>query len=144
MQAGAAGATLLQTKPQPEFAFVSPLSRTLETAAIALSNPASLKIPLVAEESIRERNGVHVCDKRSAKEDITGLYPSVDFGNIAPGPDTLFSEIRETEDALAARGKAFFLSLKDRPEKSFVVFTHSSFLYNTLTRAFETPDDYGK
>lgn len=144
LQAAAAGASLLLTKPLPQFAFVSPLSRTLETASIALSKAAALKIPLVAEETIRERNGVHVCDKRSAKEDIMLLFPSVDFGAIPPGPDTLFSEVRETEDELAARGKTFFLSLKDRPEKSFVVFTHSSFLYNTLTRAFETPDDYGK
>lgn len=144
LQAVAAGSRLLQTSPVPEFAFVSPLSRTLETATIALSKIGALAVPLVAEESLRERNGVHVCDKRSAKEDVMGLYPTVDFRRITPGPDALFSQVRETEDELAARGKGFFLSLKDRPEKCFAVFTHSSFLFNTLSRAFQTPEPSGK
>lgn len=123
---------------------MSPLSRTLQTGSIALSKVGSLGIPLVAEEGLRERNGVHVCDKRSPKEDVMGLYPNVDFGRIIPGPDALFSQVRETEDELAARGKQFFLSLKDRPETSFAVFTHSSFLFNTLSRAFQKPDPSGK
>lgn len=144
LQAVAAGPRLLQTFPVPQCAFVSPLSRTLQTATIALSKASALSISLIAEESLRERNGVHVCDKRSPKEDIMDLYPSVDFGTIVPGPDALFSEIRETEEELAARGKKFFLSLVDRPESSFAVFTHSSFLFNTLSRAFQTPDPSGK
>lgn len=144
LQAVAAGSRLLQTSPVPEFAFVSPLSRTLQTATIAMSKVGSLAVPLVAEESLRERNGVHVCDKRSAKEDVMELHPTVDFGRIAAGPDTLFSQVRETEEELAARGKRFFLGLKDRPEKCFAVFSHSSFLFNTLSRAFQTPDPSGK
>lgn len=144
LQASAAGAKILQTKPLPQYGFVSPLSRTLQTASIALARAGSLKIPLVADERIRERNGVLFCDKRSPKEDVMHLYPNVDFGNIAPGEDNLFSMIRETEDELASRGKQFFLSLKDRPETCFAVFTHRSFLYNTILRAIEKPDPKGK
>lgn len=142
MQASAAGSGLLYTKPVPEAAFVSPLSRTLETATIAVGKMSG-GIPIVAVEDLRERNGVHVCDKRSAKEEVAGLYPSVDFVEILPGPDKLFSEIRETEGELAARGRQFFLGLRERPETSFVVFTHSSFLYNTLSKGFEAPDPKG-
>lgn len=143
-QASAAGATLLQTRPIPECVFVSPLRRTLQTATIALSSCPDLKVPVIAEEIIRERNGVHPCDKRSAREDVEDLFPTVDFGNIESGPDALFSEIRESEDDLAARGKKFFLSLRDRPETSFAVFTHSSFLFNTMTRSFKSPVANGK
>lgn len=140
LQASAASASLLITAP--EIVFVSPLSRTLQTATIA-TYKACLHVPLVAEEALRERNGVHYCDKRSAKEDIINLYRSVDFSNIASGPDALFSMKRETEDELAYRGKQFFWSLKDRPEKSIAVFSHSSFLYNTISRSFQTPDMNG-
>lgn len=146
LQAGAAGVSLLRTRPLPEVGLVSPLSRTLQTATIACAKAAGmgLRLRLQAVEELRERNGVHACDKRSAKEDVMGLYPGVDFSGIASGPDALFSMVRETEKELAERGKQFFLGLKDREEKSFAVFTHSSFLYNTMSRAFLTPDPKGK
>lgn len=143
LQAATAGSSLLQTTPAPQMAFVSPMSRTLQTATIALSKCAELNIPLIAEESIRERIGVHPCDKRSAREDIEKLYPGVDFSRIENGPDTIWTEQRETEDTLAARGKTFFLSLLKHPETTFAVFTHSSFLYNTINRSFVTSDPNG-
>ncbi|PXF46710.1 Phosphoglycerate mutase-like protein 1 [Gracilariopsis chorda] len=139
-QATAAGPRLLQTASPPEVVFVSPLSRTLQTATIALSKCPNLRVPVIAEELTRERNGVHPCDKRSAREHVEATYPTVDFSNIEYGPDPLWTLKRETEDELAARGKRFFLSLKDRPETTFAVFSHSSFLYNTITRSFVSDD----
>lgn len=143
-QATAAGPRLLQTASPPEVVFVSPLSRTLQTATIALSKCPNLRVPVIAEELTRERNGVHPCDKRSAREHVEATYPTVDFSNIEYGPDPLWTLKRETEDELAARGKRFFLSLKDRPETTFAVFSHSSFLYNTITRSFVSDDPNGK
>lgn len=144
-QATVAGDTLSQTPIPPQCVFVSPLFRTLETCSIALSKCAHLKdIPVIADEGIRERNGVHHCDMRSPKEEVAHLFPIVDFKNIKPGKDELFSEVRETEEEVAERGNNFFLSLQHREESTFAVFSHSSFLYNTLSRAFDTPDSQGK
>ncbi|KAI0567405.1 Histidine phosphatase [Gracilaria domingensis] len=144
LQAAGAGSCLLQTASPPEVVFVSPLSRTLQTATIALSKCPNLKAPVLAEESIRERNGTHPCDKRSPREHVEATYPTVDFSRIQYGPDPLWTEARETEDDLAARGKQFFASLMDRPETTFAIFTHSSFLFNTINRSFVASDPKGK
>lgn len=136
----AAGAALGKTGPFPEIGFVSPLWRTLETGVIA----AKGRVRLVAAEGIRERNGVHVCDKRSAKEVIEGEFGTVEFENIAEGEDGLWGEVRETEEALAKRGGEFFWGLGQREEECFLVVSHSSFLYNTIKSSFCRKDDNGK
>ncbi|CAN8063943.1 unnamed protein product [Agarophyton chilense] len=140
LQAAAVGPSLLQTASPPEIVFVSPLSRTLQTAAVALSKWPNLKAPVIAEETIRERNGTHPCDKRSPREHVEAIYPIVDFSRIGYGPDPLWTVARETEEDLALRGKRFFESLKDRSETTYAVFTHSSFLYNTINRSFVASD----
>lgn len=144
LQATAVGSKLIFTKPVPEIALISPLYRTLQTATIALSTVSHLQISLVAEEQIRERMGMHICDKRSDKEKLVNYFKNVDFSNIAPGPDVLYSQRCETPEQVAKRGKQFFLTLKDRPETSILLVTHSSFLFNTLSRSFITPDPKGK
>lgn len=144
LQATAAGPRMLMTAPVPEVLFVSPLTRALQTATIALSSARGLRVPVICDELLRERNGVHVCDMRSPVDALLPAFPTVDFRTIAPGTDPLFQPtVRETVEQLADRGKRFFWSLKDRPEDSIAVFSHSSFLLNTLTHAFLTPDPTG-
>lgn len=145
LQATAVGPKLARTKPCPEVILVSPLSRTLQTAVIGLSTIRHLDIPMIAEENVRERIGLHVCDKRSDVKNIQKMFQKVDFSNIKEGPDVEYpSDVRETEEKTAERGKEFFLSLKDRKEDSFAVVTHSSFLYNTINKSFEIPNPKGK
>lgn len=135
-QALAVGAKLINTQPVPEVAFVSPLKRTLLTAFIALRR-ASLHVPILVHEGIRERHGVHLCDMRSPRENIELLFPGVDFSDIPYGPDALFATEREKETEVADRGRAFFEELLKRAESCIAVFSHSSLLYNTINRAFE-------
>lgn len=143
MQAARAGAALLHTTPVPQVVFVSPLFRTLQTATIALSTIPTLAAPLIACEEVRERYGQHVCDRRSRVEDVAGIFPTVHFARVQKGDDPLFDGKKESVDEAAERGKGFFLSLMERPETSIGVVTHSSFLFNTISRRLETPDPKG-
>lgn len=143
LQATTVGPKLLQTKPSPQVALVSPLFRTLQTATIGLSVVPSLKIPVICEEAIRERIGLHICDKRSDKAEVMNQFQNVDFTNIAPGPDTIFAQFCESREQVAERGKKFFLTLKDRPETSILIVSHSSFLFHTILYTFVTPSPTG-
>lgn len=140
LQATTVGRKLMVTKPVPELVLVSPLYRTLQTCAIALSTVPHLCVPVVADETIRERIGLHVCDRRSDKAHLLSYFNTVDFAHVAAGPDALFGPDRETEEATAKRGKHFLMSLLHREETSVALFTHSSLLYNTLSKALITPD----
>lgn len=145
LQATTIAPKIIQTKPIPQLVFVSPLRRTLQTATIGFATLAHFQIPLIADETLRERMGLHLCDKRSDVERICKLFQNVDLSHIPPGPDDNFSTVyRETEEETAERGKQFFLQLKDRTEQSFAIVSHSSFLYNTLSKALITPDENGK
>lgn len=143
MQATTIGSKLVHTKPIPELVLVSPLFRTLQTCSIAMSTIPHLNVPIIAIEAIRERMGLHVCDKRSKKNELENIFKTIDFSNIQPGDDPNFFPQRESVELTAKRGKAFLLSLRSRPETSIALFSHSSLLFNTLSRSCETPDPKG-
>jgi broad specificity phosphatase PhoE len=142
-QAAAAGMQLL-TLPGclPDVVYVSPLTRTLQTASIALGKaPGMARTPLIADERLRERFGVHCCDQRSPVEDVMPAFPTVDFGMIQRGPDPLHKDDeREPNDHVAARAKTFLLDLLSRPEKNVAIFAHSAFYRETLRLAVLTPN----
>lgn len=144
LQATAAGPRLLATNPIPQVIFVSPLTRTLETCTIALSKIPSFKVPIIAEERIRERMGGHICDRRSPVEEVEPRFSHVDFSRISKGQDTLFDDTLESPEAVSERGFAFFQSLAELPESSIAIVTHSSFLFNTISRKFKYTDQKGK
>jgi broad specificity phosphatase PhoE len=125
--------------------FVSPLRRAVETAVIALSIVSlTRQIPVVADERIRERYGIHVCDRRSPVQELIHAFPTVDFGRIAQGEDALYdARIREDVEHVAQRASDFFLSLNGIPEKSVAVFAHSAFLRECLKTSFHTPEPSG-
>lgn len=99
-------------------------------------------LPIVALEGCRERMGVHVADMRRPVEKVKGSFPGVSFASVADGPDALFSQdVREKQDELVARGRAFFWQLRGRPERVIAVFSHSSFLHNTLSHGIVGIDE---
>lgn len=138
-QASAAGASIMSRSAMlPTVVVASPLRRTLQTASIAVANTPLASLPMVALEGCRERIGVHVADKRSAVEDIAPAFPSFDFSAVAPGADAAFSDnTRETIEQIVERGRGFFWALRQRPEQVIAVFSHSSFLYNTIRNGFD-------
>lgn len=145
-QAVAAGAALLKHQEAlPEVFFASPLTRTLETAAIAARTALKANVPkIIADERLRERYGVHITDKRSPKEQLASQFPVVDFDAIHPGQDALYQDDqREHPDHVAERSYSFFVSLRHRSEKTFAVFAHSAFYRETLRAAFLTPNPSG-
>jgi broad specificity phosphatase PhoE len=139
---------------KPQKVLVSPLTRTLQTATLAVESAAATSeancipdfgaLPFEAVENIRERLGPHHCNKRRSKEEVSPLFDHVDFGNIASGPDKLFrSNVWETNEEIGRRSKGVFLDLQKREENCLIVVGHSSLFSATLRHAFEIDDEKG-
>ena len=124
---------------------VSPMQRTLQTAS--LSFPSLMgKIPWVACELIRERSGLHPCDRRRNIEEYKPRYPHVDFSLVSHEEDPLFyiwGGKREPRKHVIERSWHFFAKwLAQREEKEIIVVTHSSFLDTTIHDVIKTGDFY--
>ncbi|KAF2832352.1 phosphoglycerate mutase-like protein [Ophiobolus disseminans] len=68
--------------PPPESYYVSPLTRTVETADLsfsALDLPADKPYKPFVKELLREALGVHTCDRRSTKSHIESTFPHLTF-----------------------------------------------------------------
>ncbi|KAF1848904.1 phosphoglycerate mutase family protein [Cucurbitaria berberidis CBS 394.84] len=68
--------------PPPETYYVSPLTRTIETADLSfqeLDLPPGKEYKPFIKELLREALGVHTCDRRSAKSVIEKNFPHVTF-----------------------------------------------------------------
>lgn len=141
-QAMGAGAAILKRTPFPELAVSSPLTRTLQTAQCALALGGLRSVPRIVIEGCRERTGLHLADMRSPREKIEGRFPGFDFSAIERGEDIRFNPIarERVETELTNRARGFWWGLKDRPEKCIAVFSHSSFLTNSIKHAFFNPD----
>ena len=113
--------------------FVSPLSRTIQTALIAV--PAGPRF--IVEERVRERNGAHPCDKRRPRAELSADFPGVDFSSLTAEEDDTWTVEREPWAALVARASAFLAALAARPEAGFACVTHNDFLQALL---LEAPD----
>jgi len=111
-----------------EVVFVSPLSRTIQTAQLAI--PGSP--PYVCDDRIRERNGTHPCDKRRSRTELAADFPAVDFSALTTEHDESWSEVREPWEALIARSEDFAASLLERPETHIAVVTHNDWLQALL------------
>ena len=98
------------------------MQRTLQTAS--LSFPSLIgKIPWIACEFIRERSGLHPCDRRK---------------NIAE-----YQPRFEPRSHVIDRSWHFFAKwLSQREEKEIIVVTHSSFLDITIHDVIKTGEFY--
>lgn len=117
--------------------FVSPLSRTIQTALLAV--PAGPRF--IVDERIRERNGAHPCDKRRPKAELQADFPAVDFSPLVVEEDDSWTVAREPWDALVARAGDFLRAVAARPERSIAVVTHNDFLQALLLNAPELKTD---
>jgi broad specificity phosphatase PhoE len=113
--------------------FVSPLSRTIQTALLAI--PAGP--PFVVLDMIRERNGAHPCDKRRPKAELAADFPRVDFSPLSAEEDDSWTPEREPLDALVARAGDFLRFAAARAEHSIAIVTHNDFLQALLLEAPE-------
>ena len=118
-------------KNEIETIFVSPLSRTLQTANNIFKNT---NIKMIANDEIMEYpQSIEYCNKRLSKDELKKIYPQVNFNNI-PDESTYWSDepIVETLFDLTKRSNKFKDMLKKRPEKNICVVSHSTFLKEFL------------
>ena len=118
-------------KKNIETIFVSPLTRTLETATNIFKDK---DINMIANDDIMEYpQSIEYCNKRRNKEELKIIYPQVDFNNI-PNESTYWKEepIVETLFELKERSDKFKEMLKKRPEKNICIVSHSTFLKEFL------------
>jgi broad specificity phosphatase PhoE len=103
---------------------VSPLSRTVQTALLAIP-PGR---PFVAFELVRERCGAHPCDKRRTRADLAADFPALDLSLLATEEDAMWTEVREPMPDLIGRARAFLDAVAGRREAAIAVVTHNDFL----------------
>jgi broad specificity phosphatase PhoE len=89
--------------PAPERYYVSPLTRTLQTADLSfkgLDLPAEKEYKPYIVELLREALGVHTCDRRSTKTDLEKAFPHATFEPAFSDPDVLWeADYREPASA---------------------------------------------
>jgi broad specificity phosphatase PhoE len=118
---------------------VSPLTRTIQTALLAVGGSKSgsshsMCSPL-AVELCREQFGIYPCDKRHDRTFLQQRYPEVDFSEISDDADTLWTvEGRETDEQMQKRAAHFLEWVWEHVnEKHILVVTHSIFIRSLYT-----------
>tara|TARA_B100000795_G_scaffold132725_1_gene99050 strand:+ start:102 stop:683 length:582 start_codon:yes stop_codon:yes gene_type:complete len=112
-----------------EIVFVSPLTRTLQTAHNIFQNTK-----MIANDDIMEYpQAIDECNHRSNKIELKVRYPNVDFSNI-PEESTYWKDSPEIETLfdLKERSDHFKQILRERPEKNICIVSHSTFLKEFL------------
>ncbi|PYH87609.1 phosphoglycerate mutase family protein [Aspergillus ellipticus CBS 707.79] len=94
--------------PTPESFYVSPLNRCLETASLTfegLGVEGTQPFRPVIKELLRETIGLHTCDSRSTKTEISAAYPSYIFEpGFVENDERYSATLRESN---SARDKRF-------------------------------------
>ncbi|KAF2871642.1 phosphoglycerate mutase [Massariosphaeria phaeospora] len=89
--------------PAPETYYVSPLTRTLETADLSFAGldlPADKPYKPIVKELLREALGIHTCDRRSPASTILTAFPHVTLEAGFSDADTLWRpDYREPRSA---------------------------------------------
>lgn len=89
--------------------------------------------PFIANEWIREQNGVHPCDKRASISSYKEQFPAINFGDVETDEDTWWKPTtRETAEEIWSRARVFMKWLLERPERRIAVVSHSSFIYHLI------------
>ena len=107
-----------------EVVFVSPLSRTIETALEIFGTSKTI----IALDIIRETIGVHPCDRRRPTKLLKADFPSVDLSLLLCPDDEKWTMERETGVAIRQRARGFWKWLHERKEKVVAVVSHNDFL----------------
>jgi broad specificity phosphatase PhoE len=116
--------------PVPETYYVSPLTRTVETADLTfkgLDLPADKKYKPYIKELCREALGIHTCDKRSTKTEIEKTFKHLTFEPGFSDPDPLWEkDYREPGKARAYRLATFLDDVWASDENVFLSLTSHS------------------
>lgn len=115
--------------PLPRRRYTSPLARCLETTRLAFSTRTAVagnSRPMV-KEGLRERLGIHTCDKRHARGWIAENYPEFEIEDGFEENDTLWKEdIRESAEEHVMRIKEVLKDIFEHEEEILVSLTAHS------------------
>jgi broad specificity phosphatase PhoE len=116
--------------PPPETYYVSPLTRTIETANLSFNGldlPEDRLYKPIGKELVREALGVHTCDRRSSASYIRSHFPHV---TLEPGfseEDPLWeAHYREPRSARKYRLSQFLDDVFEHDDGVFLSFTSHS------------------
>ncbi|KAF1991385.1 phosphoglycerate mutase [Aulographum hederae CBS 113979] len=124
--------------PAPEKYYTSPHARCMETARLTFSGlelPEEKPFRPLIKELMRERMGVHTCDRRSSLSWIREAYPEYEVEEGFVENDELWMpEHRETAEELDVRIKTLLDDVFAREGKTFISFTGHSGTIQALYR----------
>ncbi|KAH8723436.1 histidine phosphatase superfamily [Phaeosphaeriaceae sp. PMI808] len=116
--------------PLPETYYVSPLTRTIETADLSftgLNLPSDKPYKPYIKELCREALGIHTCDRRSSKSHIASTFPHLTFEPGFSDPDPLWqADYREPRSARRYRLATFLDGVFEHDEHVFLSLTSHS------------------
>ncbi|KAI1204657.1 phosphoglycerate mutase-like protein [Annulohypoxylon truncatum] len=126
----------------PQSVYTSPLARCLETTDIIYRRAMHDRYirHAIIKENIRERFGVHVCDRRSTKSWIQSNYPWMRTEHGFSERDELWKpDRRETVEEAAERARSALHDIWEHDSNMFIAITaHSGFvraLYSAVGHA---------
>ena len=118
-----------------ELVLVSPLYRTLETAANIFKDK---DVPIISLEELREYPiGRHTCNKRSSRDILMYDFPYINFDDIK-GQDHLWKSDKG-EDISSLKKRIYNIKkyIQKRDEKIICIVSHTKFLekmkYNKIS-----------
>jgi broad specificity phosphatase PhoE len=111
--------------PPPEIIYTSPLRRCLRTTQLAFAPHLHSKTPLI-KENLRERLGVHTCDKRGSRSSIVSAFPSFELEPDFAEDDELWkADQRETIDEHVVRSTKLLGEIFDEHSVFVSLTAHS-------------------
>lgn len=114
--------------PIPRRHYTSPLARCLETTRLAFSDAKGAEgVKAIIKENLRERMGVHTCDKRRSRTWIQDNYPSYQIENgFAEGDELWKSDVRESLEDHVLRINEVLQDIFENDEEVVISLTSHS------------------
>jgi len=128
--------------PLPEKLYTSPLTRAIRTNQVTFDNtllPSGPKTIIV--ENMRERNGVHTCDRRRTRSEIHNTFPEYDFEDGFTERDELWKpDYRETYDDIDRRARYVLDMIFHQDAQHYISITaHGGFIGGFLRMCRHRP-----
>jgi broad specificity phosphatase PhoE len=122
----------------------SPLRRAIQTAVGACTCLPHTQF--LALERVHEQGGLHRCDARLPRQDLSALFHQVDFSEVVEELDPLWSEtVRETQEQVILRAHKFLVDwVRPRAKQGMThvaVFSHSAFLLALFNGVLDCGDE---
>ena len=121
-----------------DIVFVSPLTRTLQTAENIFEK--NQKVKIVALDKIKEfPQGIDICNKRRNRIELKEKFKKVDFSLLDSDSDQMWREDRyEKVDELKERIDEFKKFVMNENDNNIAIVSHNNFLKELL---FQNCDD---